>query len=47
MFNGLPLLDQQQMGLVLGVHKDVDSEATGERAGGDQYALDGLLSRGD
>jgi len=46
MFNGLPLLDQQQMGLVLSVHKDVDSEATGERAGGDQHALDCLFGLG-
>jgi hypothetical protein len=35
------------MGLVLRVYKDVDSEATGESAGGDQHALDCLLSLGD
>jgi hypothetical protein len=35
------------MGLVLSVHKHVDSEATGERAGGDQHALHCLLGLGD
>ena len=47
MFSGLPPLQPQQMGLVLSVHEDVDSEATGERAGGGQHALDGLLGLGD
>jgi hypothetical protein len=40
-------LTAQQMGLVLSVHEDVDSEAAGERAGGDQHALYCLLGLGD
>jgi hypothetical protein len=35
------------MGLVPSVHQDVDSEAAGKRAGGDQHTLYCLLGLGD